>query len=156
MNTWHHSVFSQPIPQLHPQGVDLISSSGATAVFILESAVTKGLQFNSVWSVGNAKQIGVEDVLQYMDENFQADKDSKIKLLYIESIGDPDRLLFHASSLIKKGCKIAAIKAAPRGSSGLSVHGAFQPAFSTPPQPQDRPAGGRNAQRASRRNRGWH
>ena len=90
MNTWHHSVFSQPIPQLHPQGVDLISSSGATAVFILESAVTKGLQFNSVWSVGNAKQIGVEDVLQYMDENFQADKDSKIKLLYIESIGDPD------------------------------------------------------------------
>ena len=33
---------------------DLISSSGATAVFILESAVTKGLQFNSVWSVGNA------------------------------------------------------------------------------------------------------
>ena len=74
MNTWHHSVFSQPIPQLHPQGVDLISSSGATAVFILESAVTKGLQFNSVWSVGNAKQIGVEDVLQYMDENFQAEK----------------------------------------------------------------------------------
>ena len=43
MNTWHHSVFSQPIPNLNPQGVDLISSSGATAVFILESAVTKGL-----------------------------------------------------------------------------------------------------------------
>lgn len=74
MNAWHHSVFSQPIPQLHPQGVDLISSSGATAVFILESAVTKGLQFNSVWSVGNAKQIGVEDVLQYMDEHFDEEK----------------------------------------------------------------------------------
>ena len=124
MNTWHHSVFSQPIPNLNPQGVDLISSSGATAVFILESAVTKGLQFNSVWSVGNAKQIGVEDVLQYMDENFQADKDSKIKLLYIESIGDPDRLLFHASSLIKKGCKIAAIKAgsSESGSRAASSH----------------------------------
>ena len=76
MNTWHHSVFSQPIPNLNPQGVDLISSSGATAVFILESAVTKGLQFNSVWSVGNAKQIGVEDVLQYMDEHFDPEKDS--------------------------------------------------------------------------------
>ena len=49
MNTWHHSVFTQPIPNLNPHGVDLISSSGATAVFILESAVTKGLQFNSVW-----------------------------------------------------------------------------------------------------------
>ena len=94
MNTWHHSVFTQPIPNLNPHGVDLISSSGATAVFILESAVTKGLQFNSVWSVGNAKQIGVEDVLQYMDENFDVRKDSKIKLIYIESIKNPDRLLF--------------------------------------------------------------
>ena len=61
MNSWHHSVFSQPIPQLHPQGVDLISSSGATAVFILESDVTKGLQINTEWSVGKATQISVED-----------------------------------------------------------------------------------------------
>ena len=124
MNTWHHSVFSQPIPQLSPKGVDLISSSGATAVFILESAVTKGLQFNSVWSVGNAKQIGVEDVLGYMDETFDPEKDSGIKLLYIESISDPDRLLFHASSLIKKGCKIAAIKAgsSESGSRAASSH----------------------------------
>lgn len=124
LTTWHHSVFSQPIPQLHPQGVDLISSSGATAVFILESAVTKGLQFNSVWSVGNATQIGVEDVLQYLDEHFDSEHDSRIKLLYIESIGDPDRLLFHASSLIRKGCRIAAIKAgsSESGSRAASSH----------------------------------
>lgn len=124
MNTWHHSVFTQPIPNLNPQGVDLISSSGATAVFILESAVTKGLQFNSVWSVGNAKQIGVEDVLQHMDENFDAEKDSHIKLLYIESIADPDRLLLHAASLIRKGCRIAAIKAgsSESGSRAASSH----------------------------------
>lgn len=124
MNTWHHSVFSQPIPQLHPQGVDLISSSGATAVFILESAVNKGLQFNSVWSVGNAKQIGVEEVLQYMDERFDPEHDSRIKLLYIESISNPDRLLLHASSLIKKGCRIAAIKAgsSESGSRAASSH----------------------------------
>ena len=124
LTTWHHSVFSQPIPQLHPQGVDLISSSGATAVFILESAVTKGLQFNSVWSVGNATQIGVEDVLQYLDEHFDPERDSRIKLLYIESIGDPDRLLFHASSLIRKGCRIAAIKAgsSESGSRAASSH----------------------------------
>lgn len=124
MNSWHHSVFSQPIPQLRPQGVDLISSSGATAVFILESAVTKGLSFNSVWSVGNARQIGVEDVLQYMDETFDAEHDSRLKLLYIESIADPDRLLFHASSLIRKGCKIAAIKSgsSESGSRAASSH----------------------------------
>ena len=50
MNTWHHSVFSQPIPNLNPKGVDLISSSGATAVFILESAVTKGGKCQADWS----------------------------------------------------------------------------------------------------------
>ncbi|MBB3894195.1 acetate--CoA ligase family protein [Bacteroides pyogenes] len=124
LNTWHHSVFSRPIPSLSPAGADLISSSGATAVFILESAVTKGLLFNSVWSVGNGKQIGVEDVLQYMDEHFDAEKDSRIKLLYIENIKDPDRLLFHASSLIRKGCKIAAIKAgsSESGSRAASSH----------------------------------
>ena len=111
MNDWYHGVFTKPIPQLHPEGVDFISGSGATAVFILESAVIKGLPFNSVWSIGNGKQIGIEDVLQYMDEHFNPEQDSKIKLLYIENIADPDKLLYHAGSLIRKGCHIAAIKA---------------------------------------------
>ncbi len=110
MNTHFHGVFSQPIPEFHKDGVDFISSSGATAVFIVESALTKGLRFNSVWSVGNSKQIGVEDVLEYMDRNFNPSLDSKIKMLYIEQIKDPDKLLYHASSLIRKGCKITAIK----------------------------------------------
>lgn len=131
LNTCHHSVFTQPIPNLNPQGVDLISSSGATAVYVLESAVMKGLQFNSVWSVGNAKQIGVEDVLQYMDENFDAENDSDIKLIYIESIKDPDRLLFHASSLIKKGCKIAAIKAGS-SESGMRAASSHTGAIASP------------------------
>ncbi len=124
LNSWHHSVFTKPIPHLNPQGVDFISGSGATAVFILESAVIKGLQFNSVWSIGNGKQIGIEDVLQYMDENFDPDKDSKVKLLYIENISNPDKLLFHAASLIRKGCRIAAIKAgsSESGSRAASSH----------------------------------
>lgn len=124
MNSWHHSVFTKPIPTLHDKGVDFISGSGATAVFILESAVIKGLPFNSVWSVGNSKQIGIEDVLQYMDENFDPERDSHIKLLYIENISNPDKLLFHASSLIRKGCRIAAIKAGSceSGSRAASSH----------------------------------
>lgn len=106
------------------KGVDFISGSGATAVFILESAVTKGLPFNSVWSIGNGKQIGIEDVLQYMDENFDPEKDSHVKLLYIENVSNPDKLLFHASSLIRKGCRIAAIKAgsSESGSRAASSH----------------------------------
>ena len=124
LNRNHHSVFTLPIPNLNPKGVDFISGSGATAVFILESAVIKGLQFNSVWSIGNGKQIGIEDVLQYMDEHFDPETDSTVKLLYIENISNPDKLLFHASSLIKKGCRIAAIKAgaSESGSRAASSH----------------------------------
>lgn len=124
MNSWFHGVFTQPIPLLKPKGADFISGSGATAVFILESAVQKGLQFNTVWSIGNGKQIGIEDVLQYMDENFDPERDSHIKLLYIENISDPDKMLLHASNLIRKGCRIAAIKAgaSASGSRAASSH----------------------------------
>jgi acyl-CoA synthetase (NDP forming) len=127
MNQWHHSVFTQPIPKLKDDGADLISGSGATCCYILEAAISKGLHFNSIWSVGNGKQIGVEDVLQFMDEHYE-DEDhsggSNIKLLYIENIADPDRLLFHASSLIRKGCRIAAIKSgtSESGSRAASSH----------------------------------
>ena len=124
LTRWHHSVFTKPIPNLNPKGVDFISGSGATAVFILESAVLKGLQFNSVWSVGNGKQIGIETVLEYMDEHFDPERDSLVKLLYIENIADPDKLLYHATSLIRKGCRIAAIKAgsSSAGSRAASSH----------------------------------
>ena len=124
LNRNHHSVFTLPIPKLSPKGADFVSGSGATAVFILESAVAKGLQFNSVWSIGNGKQIGIEDVLQYMDENFNAEIDSRVKLLYVENISHPDKLLYHACSLIRKGCRIAAIKAgsSESGSRAASSH----------------------------------
>lgn len=124
LTRWHHSVFTRPIPNLNPKGVDFISGSGATAVFILESAVSKGLQFNSVWSIGNGKQNGIETVLEYMDEHFDAERDSLVKLLYIENIADPDKLLYHATSLIRKGCRIAAIKAgsSQAGSRAASSH----------------------------------
>ena len=124
LNRWHHSVFTKPIPHLNPKGADFISGSGATAVFILESAVSKGLQFNSVWSIGNGKQNGIETVLEYMDEHFDAERDSLVKLLYIENIAAPDKLLYHATSLIKKGCRIAAIKAgsSQAGSRAASSH----------------------------------
>ncbi len=124
LTRWHHSVFTKPIPQLNPKGVDFISGSGATAVFILESAVSKGLQFNSVWSVGNGHQIGIESVLEYMDVHFDPQRDSMVKLLYIENIADPDKMLYHATSLIRKGCRIAAIKAgsSESGSRAASSH----------------------------------
>jgi len=110
LNHNHHSLFTLPIPEMNPKGVDMISSSGGTAIFIMESSIRMGLRFNSVWSIGNGAQVSVEDVLEYMDNTFDAEKDSLIKILYIESVKDPDKLLEHTSSLIRKGCRIAAIK----------------------------------------------
>ena len=124
LNSNYTGIFTTPIPTLNPQGVDFISGSGATAVFIIESAVPKGLEFSSVYSVGNSAQMGVEEILKYMDENFNPDTDSKVKLLYIENIDKPQLLFKHASSLIKKGCKIAAIKSggSEAGSRAASSH----------------------------------
>ena len=124
INQNYAGVFTTPIPKLHAKGVDFISGSGATAVFIIEAAMANGLRFSSVYSVGNSAQIGVEEVLEHLDETFDKITSSKVKLLYIESIENPKKLLKHASSLIKKGCKIAAIKAgsSSAGSRAASSH----------------------------------
>ncbi|MBL7994003.1 acetate--CoA ligase family protein [bacterium] len=120
----YHGVFTQPIPKLNPKGCDLISGSGATAVFILESGIPKGLTFSNIFSVGNCAQIGVEEILKYLDESFDPETSSTVKLLYIEKIDKPQILLKHALSLIQKGCRIAAIKAgsSEAGSRAASSH----------------------------------
>lgn len=124
MTPFHTSVFTTPIPTLSPDGCDFISGSGATAVFIIESGIPKGLRFANVFSVGNSAQTGVEDLLEYLDTYYIPGVSPKVKLLYIENITNPDKLLFHASSLIRKGCRIAAIKAgsSAAGSRAASSH----------------------------------
>jgi acetyltransferase len=124
LNSNYSGVFTLPIPKLDPLGCDFISGSGATAVFIMESGITKGLTFSSVYSVGNSAQMGVEEVLKNMDESFDPVHSSKVKLLYIENVKKPDMLLKHASSLIRKGCRIAAIKSgsSDAGSRAASSH----------------------------------
>ena len=107
----YQGVFTSPVPKLNSKGCDFVSGSGATAVFIFESAIPKGLNFASVFSVGNSAQTGVEEVLEYWDNTYDPAASSPIKLIYVESIRNPDKLLIHASSLIRKGCRIAAIKA---------------------------------------------
>jgi len=120
----YQGVFTLPIQRIDPKGCDFISGSGATAVFIMESGLQKGLKFNHMFSVGNSAQLGVEDIVQYLDETYQEDSSSKVKILYFETIKDPDRLLRHATSLIGKGCQIAAIKAGTTdaGSRAASSH----------------------------------
>jgi len=124
LNRNYNGIFTTPIPKLDPGGCDFISGSGATAVFIMEAGIPNGLTFSSVYSVGNSAQLGVEDVLKYMDQSFDPETTPRVKLLYIESINKPQMLLKHASSLIRKGCKIAAIKAgsSDAGSRAASSH----------------------------------
>ena len=110
MNVNYPGVFITPIPKLSPDGADFISGSGSTALFIMETGIAAGMSFNSIVSVGNSRQIGVEEMLEYLDVTYEEGKSSKIKLLYIESIKNPQKMLIHARSLISKGCKIAAIK----------------------------------------------
>ncbi len=120
----YQGVFTSPVPKLDREGCDFVSGSGATAVFIFESAMPKGLKFASVFSVGNSAQTGVEEVLEFWDKTFDPVSSSRIKLIYVESIRNPDKLLHHASSLIRKGCRIAAIKAGTTeaGSRAASSH----------------------------------
>ena len=124
LNTNYSGCFDTPIPRLDPKGVDFITGSGATAVFIKEYGMSNGLKFNSVWAVGNSAQLGIEDVLEHLDETFDPEKSSHVIMLYMEKIGDPQRLLKHSRNLINKGCKIAAIKSggSAAGSRAASSH----------------------------------
>lgn len=124
LNTNYCGAFDTPIPTLSPKGVDFITGSGATAVFIKEYGITNGLQFNSVWAVGNSAQTGIEDVLEHLDETFDPEKSSHVIMMYMEKISNPQKLLKHSRSLINKGCRIAAIKSggSAAGSRAASSH----------------------------------
>jgi len=124
LNETYNGIFTTPIPKLDSMGVDFITGSGATAVFILENSILKGLKFSSVYSVGNSAQLGVEEILKHMDETYVPGKSSPVKILYIEKIDKPKMLYKHASSLIRKGARIAAIKSgsSDAGSRAASSH----------------------------------
>ena len=104
INQHYAGIFTRPLPLIDKKGVDFISASGATAVFTLEAAQQIGLRFSNIFTVGNSAQIGVEDVLEHLDEAYIAGKSSQVKMLYLEGIKNPSKLLKHALSLRQKGC----------------------------------------------------
>lgn len=124
MTPCYTGIFTKPIPKLVETGVDIISGSGATVVYILEAAMQLGLRFSSVFSVGNSAQLGIEEILKHLDETYVHGKSAPVKLLYIESINKPEMLLKHSVSLIQKGARIAAIKSgfSEAGSRAASSH----------------------------------
>lgn len=121
MNSHYCGVFTEPVPRFDPRGCHLITGSGATACFIMELAIPRGVQFAGVVSVGNSAQTGIEDVLAHLDETTADHSDPHLVLLYMERIDRPGLLLRHARSLFRKGWRIAAIKA---GSSDAGIRAA--------------------------------
>lgn len=121
---YHHAIFSQPFSEPSPKGVDFITGSGATGCFIMDIGKQQGLHFNHCWAVGNSAQLGIEDLLEYHDEVFDPKTSSKVIMMYIENIKQPQKLLKHARSLINKGCRIVAVKAgsSAAGSRAASSH----------------------------------
>lgn len=106
----YFGTFGGPTHDPVPGTIDFISASGSTAAFIMEAGLDRGVPFASLVSVGNSAMIGVEDVLAYQDEVFDQ-VPVKAKLLYLEAVQDPARLLRHARSLRRKGCHVVALKA---------------------------------------------
>jgi acetyltransferase len=124
MTPEYPGVFAGPIPVLKPHGVDFVTGSGATAVFVLETAIPMGIPFASLFSVGNSAQIGVEEILEYWDETYEPGISSNVKMIYVEQIDKPSKFLKHTSSLIKKGCRIVGVKSGTTeaGSRAASSH----------------------------------
>lgn len=124
INRNYKGAFAGLLPRVTPTGADFVSASGSFIAFVLEVAIPRGMSFNSIFSVGNSAQIGVEEILQYWDETFDPQTSPKVKMLYIENMRNPAKLLKHARSLVRKGCRIAAIKAGitEAGSRAVSSH----------------------------------
>ncbi len=106
-----------------PGRVDLICGSGAIMDFVVEQATPRGLVFSSTVNLGNSIQVGIEDILELLDHNFDSES-ARIILLYIERIRAPQRLLRHARSLTAKGCVLAGIKSGvtPAGARAALSH----------------------------------
>lgn len=110
INENYKGAFTLPIPRHDKKGVEFVSSSGSTAVFVMEAGIKTGLPFSNIYSVGNAMMIKVEDIIEYLDNNFNPDISSKIIAVYIEQVSDAQKLIRHCRSLRQKGCNIVGIK----------------------------------------------
>ncbi|WP_291327970.1 acetate--CoA ligase family protein [Desulfovibrio sp. UCD-KL4C] len=110
MSTEVAGKFAGILPLMSLEGIDFLSGSGATIDYLAEQATKRGLPFNSFMTVGNSAQTEVTDLLDLFDKAYD-EKSSTVKILYMETINDPKKLIASAKSLAAKGCHVAGIKA---------------------------------------------
>jgi acetate---CoA ligase (ADP-forming) len=71
-----------------PSGsVGFSSQSGALGLAVLEHATNRGLGMSAFVSVGNKADVSSNDLLEYWED----DADTNLVLLYMESLGNPER-----------------------------------------------------------------
>ncbi len=98
-----NGTFSQVFPP--PGRVAFSSQSGALGLAILAAAGRLGLGLSSFASVGNKADISGNDLLQY----WEADEDTDVILLYLESFGNP-RKFGRLARRVGRRKPIAAVK----------------------------------------------
>src|SRR5208283_1224080 len=115
--------FAGVVPKLKKCSIDVVSASGATIDYVMEQAELRGLKLESVFSMGNSAQMCVEDVVEMLDESF-SETSAKVKVIYLEGVKKPAKLLKHARSLTEKGCTLIGIKSgvSDQGSRAAASH----------------------------------
>ncbi len=122
--------FAGILTRPRPGAIDLVTGSGALMDFVVEQAATRGVAFSNTVNVGNSMQMGIEDILELLDENFGPDS-ARIQMLYVERLDKPGKLLRHARSLTRKGCTLVAIKSGVTGA-GARAAASHTGAMATP------------------------
>ena len=124
INQYYAGVFTRPLPVIDKNGVDFISGSGATAAFTVEAAQQIGLRFSNIFTVGNSAQIGVEEIIEHLDDTFIPEESSTVIMLYLEAVKNASKLLKHSISLRQKGCSIVALKSGitDKGNAAAASH----------------------------------
>jgi len=103
-----------PTPPI-PGHVGFVSQSGALGVAVLELSMDRGLGFSVFVSTGNKTDISDVEILQYLSE----DDNSKIAMLYQESIDNPEMFRNVCTSFVQK--KPLIVLKAGRTKSGLKA-----------------------------------
>ncbi len=105
---WMNATFFEGMPE--KGGVSIISQSGALGVALLDKMVEEGIGLSKFVSVGNMLDLGIEDFIEYLNE----DKDTKVIALYIESLKEGRRFL----RVVKRCEKPVVVLKAGRGEAG--------------------------------------
>lgn len=119
----YYGKFAGILPQLKKGSIDVVSASGATVDYFIEQADRRGLKLETDFSMGNSAQVCVEDIVEMLDESF-SETSAKVKVVYLEGLKKPAKLLKHARSLTEKGCVLVGIKSgvSDQGSRAAASH----------------------------------